>query len=461
LIPVHVGLFGHVDHGKTELARALSEKVSTAGLDAHPEAKRRQMTIDIGFTAFTLGDYLVTLVDVPGHADLIRTAVSGASIIDAAILVVSATQGPQIQTGEHLVLLESLGIGKLVVALTYADLVNEDRLVTSKRLIQKVLSDSWYKSAPIVPVSSITGSGLPELKSVLSSVLSPPRRELEGKLRMVIDHSFPIKGTGTVVTGTILRGRVAVGDNIEISPIDKICRVKSIQTFGESREQAEAGDRAGLGLQGVDHRSLSRGYYVSSPGSLKTTIHIESEIRISRFFKRKITPGLTMHVTIGMSSVQGRIFPYILNGRQELIVTSTLGKEEFTSYIRLSKPVVAEKGDRLILSLLTLPPTSLRIAGGGSVSEIPDRPPILRVLVEKTGFVRRINPNASAIIGGLAASKIGAERLIGEVVTREDKLEGMISSTFGTKGLVVADFEEPPKPGEKVSVRNYRVLNVG
>lgn len=107
-----MGLFGHVDHGKTELARALSEKVSTAGLDRHPEAKRRQMSIDIGFTAFTLANYLVTLVDVPGHADLIRTAVSGASIIDSAILVVSATQGPQTQTGEHLVLLESLEIQK-------------------------------------------------------------------------------------------------------------------------------------------------------------------------------------------------------------------------------------------------------------------------------------------------------------------------------------------------------------
>ena len=460
MIPVHVGLFGHVDHGKTELARALSEKVSTAGLDAHPEAKRRQMTIDIGFTAFTLGDYLVTLVDVPGHADLIRTAVSGASIIDVAILVVSATQGPQIQTGEHLVLLENLGIEKIIVALTYADLVKEDRLVTVKESIRKILSESRYQDAPIVTVSSITGLGLPELRSVLSSLLSPPRREPEGNLKMVIDHYFPIKGAGTVVTGTILRGRVTVGDDIEISPMNRICRVKSIQTFGKSRRQAEAGDRAGIALQGIDHRSISRGFYVSSPGSLRSTIHIAINARVSRFFRHRITPGLPMHVTIGMSSVQAKIYPYKLNEQQEMIVTSTLGEEEFTSYAKLSRPVIAEKGDKLLLSLLTLPPTSLRIAAGGSVSEILAGPPLLKVISEKTGFVSRITPNAGVIVGGFARSKIGAERFIGEVVMRENNSKGIISSTFGTKGFVVADFEEAPRQGERISIRKYRLFNI-
>jgi selenocysteine-specific elongation factor len=460
LIPVHVGLFGHVDHGKTELARALSEKISTAGLDAHPEAKRRQMTIDIGFTAFVVGDYLVTLVDVPGHADLIRTAVSGASIIDAAILAVSATQGPQIQTGEHLVLLESLGVEKVIVALTYADAVKEDKLVSVKESIRKVLSDSRYVDAPIVAVSSITGFGLPEFKTALLSLLSPPKRELEGKLKMVIDHSFPIKGAGTVVTGTILRGRVAVGDSIELSPLNRICRVKSIQTFKESRSNAEAGDRAGIALQGIDHRSISRGFYVSSPGSLKTTIHITSENRISRFFKREITPGLPMHVTIGMSSVQAKIFPYSIDEHHEKVVTSVFGEKEFESYIRLSRPVVAEKGDRLLLSLLTLPPTSLRIAAGGSVSEILLGPPPLRALAEKSGFVSRITQNGRVILGGLAKGKNGAENIIGEVVTTENNSKGIISSTFGTKGSVIADFEVPPRQGEKVSVRKYRVFNI-
>jgi selenocysteine-specific elongation factor len=276
---------------------------------------------------------------------------------------------------------------------------------------------------------------------------------------MPIDHSFPIKGAGTVVTGTIIRGRVNVGDDVEISPMNRICRVKSIQTFGESRSQAEAGDRAGIALQGIDHRSISRGFYVSSPSSLRSTIHIASNARINKFFRHEITPGSPMHVTIGMSSVQAKIFPYKLNEQQEMIVTSAIG-EEFTSYIRLSKPVIAEKGDKLILSLLTLPPTSLRIAAGGSVSEILAAPPLLKEVVMKTGFVSRIAPHAGVIVGGLSKSRIGAQKFIGETVTRENNSKGIISSTFGTKGFVVAEFNETPRQGERISIRKYRMFNI-
>ena len=120
LVPVHVGLMGHIDHGKTALATALSEKVSTAGLDKHPQAQKRGITIDLGFTMFRLDKYLVTLVDAPGHADLIRSVVAGSNIIDAAILVVAADEGPKIQTGEHLVVLQMMGVESLVVAVATA-----------------------------------------------------------------------------------------------------------------------------------------------------------------------------------------------------------------------------------------------------------------------------------------------------------------------------------------------------
>ncbi|WXG42665.1 MAG: selenocysteine-specific translation elongation factor [Promethearchaeati archaeon SRVP18_Atabeyarchaeia-1] len=460
MIPVHVGLFGHVDHGKTELARALSEKVSTAGLDGHPEAKRRQMTIDIGFTAFTLGDYLVTLVDVPGHADLVRTAVSGANIIDLAILVVSAKQGPQIQTGEHLVLLESLKIRKLLVALTYADLVEESKLSESKESVRKVISDSSYADAPVVAVSSITGLGLPELKKTLLSLLSPPERDVDGKFKMVIDHSFPIKGAGTVVTGTIMRGKVKVGDDVEISPIGAICRVKSIQTFSEPREKAEAGDRVGIALQGVDHRSIYRGCYASSPKSLRTTFHLLFGGCVSKFFKHEIAPGLSMHAAVGMSSIQSQVFPYLTNEQQEFVVASAPKERDFTSYIRLSKSVVVEKGDKMLLLLLSLPPTNLRIAAGGTVLETLTNPPPLKVLEKKSGAVTRITPRANVIVSGLAKSKIGAEKIIGKTISKENGDNGTVSSAFGGKGLVVAEFERLPQLGEKVFLRRYRDFNI-
>jgi selenocysteine-specific elongation factor len=455
LTPVHVGLFGHVDHGKTELARALSEKVSTGGLDRYPEAKRRQMTIDIGFTAFTLDNYLVTLVDMPGHADLIRTAVGGASIIDAAILVVSAKQGPQIQTGEHLILLESLEIGRVVIALTNVDLVDDTRLEVVRESVREILSDSPYRNAPIAAVSSVTSFGIPEFKRILLSQLSPPRRDLNGNFKMTIDHAFPIKGTGTVITGTILRGRVRVNDDIEISPINLRSRVKSIQTFKESRETAQAGDRVGIGLQRADYRSIYRGCYASSPRSLKPVNHIITEAKVNRFFRHSIIPGLAMHVTIGMSSVQAKVFPYRIETNEKLI-TAVEQSEEFTSYIKLSAPIVAEKGDRILFSLLSLPPTSLRIAAGGTVLESPSAPPSLKVIKEMIGTVDRVIQKGRVVIEGLARSRIGAQRLIGEAISTEGNAKGILSSTFGGKGLILADFDQIPREGETVTLRTYR-----
>jgi selenocysteine-specific elongation factor len=455
LIPVHVGLFGHVDHGKTELARALSERVSTAGLDRHPESKRRQMTLDIGFTAFTLNGYLVTLVDVPGHADLIRTAVSGAGIIDAAILVVSAKQGPQIQTGEHLIMLESLKIERIVVALTNADLVDKIKLKEAEKSVDRVLHSSAYIDAPVVVVSSVTGVGIPELKKTLLSVLTPPSRDFNGSFKMIIDHAFPIKGAGTVITGTVIRGRVRVNDDIEISPLNLRFRIKSIQTFKEPKETAQAGDRVGIALQNADFRSIYRGCYASLPGSLKVSNHVIAEAKINSFYKHKITPGLAMHVTIGMSSVQAKVFPYRTEEGKK-IVFSAQENDGFTSYIRLSSPLVVEKGDRILFSLLSLPPMNLRIAAGGIVIDRPSDSPVLEVVHEKIGTVNRIVQESRVIIEGLARSRTGAEQLVGKPVTTEGNVKGALLSAFGGKGLILATFDQKPRSGESVRLRSYR-----
>jgi selenocysteine-specific elongation factor len=413
------------------------------------------MTLDVGFTAFTLNGYLVTLVDVPGHSDLIRTAVSGASIIDAAILVVSAKQGPQIQTGEHLIMLESLKIEKVVVALTNSDLVDETRLKISTKLVKKILSDSAYENVPMVPVSSITGTGISDLKKTLLSQLSPPLRDFNGNFKMVIDHSFPIKGTGTVVTGTIIRGRVRVGDETEISPINLRFRIKSIQTFKESRDTAQAGDRVGIALQNADYHSIYRGCYASLPGSLKLTNHVVANAKVNRYFKHTITPGLIMHVTIGMSSVQAKVFPYRIEEGAK-IVASGLENEVFTSYIKLSSPLVVEEGDRILFSLLSLPPTSLRIAAGGVITERLDNAPVLESIQEKTGIVSRTNQESKVVIEGLARSRVGAQRLVGKTVTTEGNVKGSLFSAFGGKGLILANFDQVPKIGESVTLKLHR-----
>lgn len=210
-VMLHVGLFGHVDHGKTKLAACLTEKASTAALDKHPEAQRRQMTIDMGFSAFHLGGYLVTLVDLPGHHSLIKQAMAGANIIDMGVLVVAADEGPDVQTLEHLRILNALGIGKLVVALNKTDLVDEKRLSQVKSDVEVMLGRTRFAGAPVVYVSAIRQEGIDKLRDALHAEVSVPVRQWSGDLKFPIDHAFSIAGIGTVVTGTVLRGRVKGG----------------------------------------------------------------------------------------------------------------------------------------------------------------------------------------------------------------------------------------------------------
>jgi selenocysteine-specific elongation factor len=199
LVPVHVGLMGHIDHGKTALAKSLSEHVSTAGLDKHPQAKARGITIDLGFSMFRLGPYLVTLVDAPGHADLIRSVVASANIIDAAILVVAADEGPKVQTGEHILVLQSMGVSRLVVAITKTDLVDATQLDRVEARMRTVIGESAFERVEFARVSAMTGEGIDRLKEQLLAVVEPSARDVSGPLLIPLDHAFLVKGHGTVV----------------------------------------------------------------------------------------------------------------------------------------------------------------------------------------------------------------------------------------------------------------------
>src|SRR5271157_567405 len=259
-IPINVGLLGHVDSGKTAIARCLTEIVSTAGLDAHPQSQKRGITIDLGFSFFSLGDYIVTLVDAPGHADLIRSVVSSANIIDAAILVIDGTQGPQIQTGEHLVILESFAIKDIFIAINKVDLLAPEELQLMIDKVKQIVSNTTYaKDAPILPVSAKTGEGIEELKSQLLDRFHPPARDTDAPFRVVIDHHFPVKGHGTVLTGTILAGTLKVGDTFVIEPVDIAGKVKSLQFAKSDVPRVSAGQRVGIAVSNVDPDRLYRG----------------------------------------------------------------------------------------------------------------------------------------------------------------------------------------------------------
>jgi len=444
LVPVHVGLMGHIDHGKTALAKALSEKVSTAGLDKHPQAQRRGITIDLGFTMFELDNYLVTLVDAPGHADLIRIVVAGANIIDSAILVVSADEGPMVQTGEHVVVLQSMGVESLVVALTKTDLVNESQMSNVEQKIQSILADTGFSKAPIIRVSAQSAQGIEELKEALKETLQPRTRTLEGPLIIPVDHAFPVKGHGTVVTGTILQGAVKVGESVEVTPLSKTSKVRSIQTFGVERETASAGDRVGINIPDIDDSDMARGDYLTTPGSMTVSSGFTMTMQTNPLYQGRITKRMVVSVSVGMPSVTGQIIPL----SEDRVVMDESTTTSFPAAILLQKPVALRKGTKVLLHRTDLSPTQMRIVGAGEVVDIPEKVTLLRPRV-RVGKVHRIREK-DTLVEGLASSKEIAELLVNANVHCKSGVVGIIRQPFGTRGVVIVDFEDSVTENEEV-----------
>lgn len=447
LLPVHVGLLGHIDHGKTALARALSEQVSTAGLDKHPQAQQRGITIDLGFTMFALGRYLVTLVDAPGHADLIRSVVAGANIIDSAILTVAADEGPKVQTGEHLMVLSSLGIDSIVVAITKIDSVSEQQAAKIETRMRKVIEDAGLKNVAFVQVSAHKGMGIGNLREALLNVLNPRVRDRDSPFLMPIDHSFPIKGHGTVTTGTILRGKVAQGDSVEIAPLGVSSRVRSIQTFSQSRVDASAGDRVGINIPEVDHSLITRGNYLCSPKSIPSSDCLVVRIATNPMYHGRITKKMIVSVALGMPVITAQIIPFKIEKGLRVVLDS-IDEDAFDAALVLQQSTAIDVHAKILLIRTDLPPTQMRIIGSGTITEVPERIH-LHKRKSRTGKIQRIR-DEDILVEGLASSKKAAESLFGFKVRTRNGVDGIIKAPFGTRGVVSVEFDAPIGENEEV-----------
>ncbi len=450
LVPVHVGLMGHIDHGKTALAQALSERVSTAGLDKHPQSQKRGITIDLGFTMFVLDKFLVTLVDAPGHADLIRSVVAGSNIIDSAILVVAADEGPMIQTGEHLVVLQSMDIENILVAVTKTDLVTPERIAKIEEKMRSILAETPFSNAEFVRVSALRNEGLDELRVALLRCLVPRTRDSESPLSIPIDHAFPVKGHGTVVTGTIQRGKLKLGDVVEIAPLDKKSRVRSIQTFGESRDVVSAGDRVGVNVPEVNDTEITRGDYLCAPGSMHYTTGFIAHLEINPLYRGRITKRMTASISAGMPVVTGQIVP-VQETNGIMVVQDVVNTKEFSAALLLQKPIALTEGTKVLLLRTDLPPTQMRIIGSGDVVNIPDKITLSRPRL-RIGKVQRVR-DKDVLVEGLASNKEVAERLVGSNVSSASSVVGVIRQPFGTRGVVSVEFKGSVKEFETVTYR--------
>jgi selenocysteine-specific elongation factor len=452
LIPVHVGLVGHIDHGKTELAKCLSDKVFTAGLDKHPQSKKRGITIDLGFSMFSSDKYLVTLVDAPGHADLIRSVVAGASIIDAAILTVAADEGVQIQTIEHATVLKAMGIHKLLVAITKTDLVEIDQVKQVSREVRGIAKRLKLEPVDYIPVSAETGAGIQKMREILLDSLTPPDREDEGPLRIPIDHAFPVTGHGTVLTGTILRGSLLTGDAVELVPGGSRATVRTIQTFGQERDSATAGDRVGVNAPAFDHDRIERGNYLCTPDTMKTAESLLIGVELNPGYQGRITARMVVNATVGMSSVTAEIVPFRkINGRK--IPLKKPEKRVFEAALLLKEKVPAEIGNRVLLMRTDMPVTSMCIVGCGIINDIVRIVTLDRVRT-RHGEISRIR-DENVLIEGLARTKKRAQSLKGRTVHTKNGVKGKILDSFGTRGVVVGKFDDEVRIEEEIVLEDY------
>lgn len=263
------GTAGHIDHGKSSLVKALT------GIDPDrlKEEKARGITIELGFAPLTLpGGERVAFVDVPGHERFIRTMVAGVTGIDAVLLVIAADEGVMPQTREHLDILRLLGVKRGLVVLTKIDQVDEELLALAQDDVEGFLKGSVLEGAPILPVSSVIGAGLPALLEALTSLAHHiPERSLDGPFRLPIDRVFSLRGFGTVVTGTACAGQVSPGDMLELVPGQLRVKVRGLQRHGEETERVFAGQRVALNLQGVEKERVERGMQLVSPGMMVTS----------------------------------------------------------------------------------------------------------------------------------------------------------------------------------------------
>jgi selenocysteine-specific elongation factor len=366
---VVVGTAGHIDHGKTALLRALT------GIDPDrlPEERRRGMTIDVGYAHLRLPDGTdLDFVDVPGHDRLVGNMLVGAGEIEAVLLVVAANDGPRAQTIEHLELLDALGIRDGIVAITKVDMVDSRRVGEVSELVGVLLAGTSLAGSPIVPVSSVNGSGLAELSSELlwlrDRVLGhAPPAAIEDPVRLAIDRSFVIKGRGAVVTGSLRGGGLERGVLLRLVPGDRVVRARELQVHGGAVEALMGGGRVALNLAGIDASELVRGAVLTTDPRLQASSALIAELRSPRGVQRA-GPGSPGRAAIGRPEVQGstssRAWPLppgaafrLHLGTEQVQATLGRGRADLVplpdgrvvARLRLDRPIALATGDRFVL----------------------------------------------------------------------------------------------------------------
>ena len=333
-----IGTAGHIDHGKTALVRALT------GVDADrlPEEKRRGITIDIGFADLDLGDVRIGFVDVPGHERFVKNMLAGAHGIDLVALVIAADESVMPQTREHFDICRLLGVRKGLVVLTKKDLVDDELLQLVRSETEELVAGSFLEDAPIIAISSRTGEGIEELKEALRETgLAIAARSSDLVTRLPIDRAFTMRGFGAVVTGTLIAGEIAEGDELELLPAAMRVRVRGVQVHGSAVSSAFAGQRTAINL-GVEAAAVERGMLLSPVGRLHPTQAVDALVKLLENAPRPLRSRQRVRVHLGAAEALARVRVLAEGGE---IKPGQSGVVQF----RIESPIVSVLSDRFIL----------------------------------------------------------------------------------------------------------------
>jgi selenocysteine-specific elongation factor len=348
-----IGTAGHVDHGKSTLVKALTD----IDPDRLPEEKEREMTVDLGFAWMTLpSGREVSIVDVPGHERFIKNMLAGVGAIDLALLIVAADESVMPQTREHLAILDLLRIRSGLVVITKTDLVDEELVELVKAEVEDVLEGTAFAGCQMAAVSAYTGAGMDELKAIVDEILNDTEARPDlGRPRLPVDRCFTVSGFGTVVTGTLIDGSVAVGQQIELAPSGTRARIRGLQSHKSRLDSATPGIRLALNLSGVSRDEVLRGEVLTNPGWLRPTRRFDANLRMVKGAPHalKHNEGVTFH-----------LFTSETTGRVRLLDADRLrpGSEGWVQVL-LDEPIPMVKGDFFVLR------SSEDTLGGGQIAD--------------------------------------------------------------------------------------------
>jgi len=355
-----LGTAGHIDHGKTTLIKA----VSGIDTDRLKEEKQRGITIELGFAAIDLPSKVhIGVVDVPGHEKFVKNMVAGASGIDVVAMIIAADEGVMPQTREHLEICDLLGVEYGFVALTKIDMVDEEWLELVMDDVKTFTQGTFLENSPIVPVSSVNGEGIDRFVQTLDEYCRQiPDREASSLFRLPADRVFTIKGFGTVITGTLISGKIGTGEPVMIYPSGIKTKVRGLQVHDQPVNEAEAGMRTAINFQGIEKTTVNRGDVVARPDTLRSTYMTDVEFQYLESNERPIKNRENVRFHTGTSEIPCRI---ILLDREEIIPG-----EKAIVQLRLDAPVACVRDDRFVVRSYS----PVRTLGGGRIlSPVPKK----------------------------------------------------------------------------------------